>query len=75
MGAVLEYARAQRGLEALIIAVTVGNEPARQLYLSAGFVSTFVEEGYIKWEGRYYDIEWMRMGLGEGAKDVAADRR
>jgi len=63
MGAVLEYARAQRGLEALIIAVTVGNGAARQLYLSAGFVSTFVEEGYIKWEGRYYDIEWMRMNL------------
>jgi RimJ/RimL family protein N-acetyltransferase len=65
MGAVLEYARAQRGLEALIIAVTVGNEAARQLYLSAGFVSTFVEEGYIKWLGCYYDIEWMRMNLSK----------
>jgi RimJ/RimL family protein N-acetyltransferase len=65
MGALLEYARAQRGLEALIIAVTVGNEAARQLYLSAGFVSTFVEEGYIKWLGCYYDIEWMRMNLSK----------
>ncbi|MBX2997928.1 MAG: GNAT family N-acetyltransferase [Caldilineaceae bacterium] len=63
MRAILDHARSQRGLERLIIAVTVGNEAARQLYLSAGFVPTFVEEGYIKWEGRYYDIEWMRMDL------------
>jgi GNAT superfamily N-acetyltransferase len=75
MAAVLEHAQSLRGLEALIIAVAVGNEAARQLYLSTGFVPTFVEEGYIKWEGRYYDIEWMRMELGETVKDVATDRR
>jgi RimJ/RimL family protein N-acetyltransferase len=63
MDAILVHARSQRGLERLIIAVTVGNEAARQLYLAAGFVSTHVEEGYIKWDGRYYDIEWMRMDL------------
>jgi RimJ/RimL family protein N-acetyltransferase len=63
MGAILDHARAQRGLERLIIAVTVGNEAARQLYLRSGFVPTFVEEGYIKWEGRYYNIEWMRLDL------------
>lgn len=63
MTAILDHARSQRGLERLIIAVTVGNEAARQLYLRSGFVSTHVEEGYIKWGGRYYDIEWMRMDL------------
>lgn len=63
MTAILDHARSQRGLERLIIAVTVGNEAARQLYIAAGFVPTFVEEGYIKWEGRYYDIEWMQMDL------------
>ncbi len=63
MDAILDLARSQRGLERLIIAVTVGNDAARQLYLAAGFVPTYVEEGYIKWDGRYYDIEWMRMDL------------
>jgi RimJ/RimL family protein N-acetyltransferase len=63
MDAILAHARSQRGLERLIIAVTVGNEAARQLYVAAGFVPTHVEEGYIKWDGRYYDIEWMTLQL------------
>ncbi len=63
MTAILNHARSQRGLERLIIAVTVGNEAARRLYLATGFTPTFVEEGYIKWDGRYYDIEWMQMDL------------
>ncbi|MEZ4833373.1 MAG: hypothetical protein R2873_15555 [Caldilineaceae bacterium] len=50
-------------MRCLFVAVTVGNEAACQLYLAAGFVSTHVEEGYIKWDGRYYDIEWMRLDL------------
>lgn len=63
LAAILAHARTLAGLETLTIAVTVGNEAARQLYLSTGFTPVFVEEGYIKWNGRYYDIEWMRMAL------------
>jgi RimJ/RimL family protein N-acetyltransferase len=63
LAAILAHARALPGLEALIIAVTVGNETARRLYLSTGFVPTFVEQGYIKWNNRYFDIEWMRLEL------------
>ena len=59
----LSYARTMDGLEDVTLAVTVGNEPARRLYLGAGFVPYGVEPRYIKLGNRYFDIEWMILRL------------
>lgn len=61
--AVIDHARTQAGLELLTLAVTVGNDSARQLYLSAGFQPWARDAHYFKVDGVYYDIEWMRLGL------------
>jgi RimJ/RimL family protein N-acetyltransferase len=50
-------------LEELILAVTVGNVPARRLYLAAGFELSHVERRYIKVGDQYYDIEWLTLRL------------
>jgi GNAT superfamily N-acetyltransferase len=55
----LSYARTMDGLEDVTLAVTVGNNAARWLYLGAGFVPYGVEPRYIKLGNRYFDIEWM----------------
>jgi len=60
---VIEYARTIDGLEDLILAVTVGNDSARKLYLKSGFAPYGVEPRYIHVEDRYYDIEWMHLRL------------
>jgi RimJ/RimL family protein N-acetyltransferase len=52
-------ARSLPGLEELVLAVTAGNERARQLYIAAGFEPYCVEPRYIKLDGQYFDIEWM----------------
>jgi GNAT superfamily N-acetyltransferase len=44
----LSYARTMDGLEDVTLAVTVGNNAARRLYLGAGFVPFGVEPRYIK---------------------------
>jgi ribosomal protein S18 acetylase RimI-like enzyme len=59
----IEYARSLEGLEDVVLAVTVGNEAARALYVSAGFQSYSIDPRYIHMEGRYYDIEWMIIRL------------
>lgn len=59
----IAYARTLLDLEQVILAVTVGNEAARALYLTAGFTPTFVEKRYIKVDSVYYDIEWMNLHL------------
>ena len=59
----IDYARTLPDLEQVILAVTVGNEAARALYLAAGFTPTFVEKRYIKVDSVYYDIEWMILHL------------
>jgi ribosomal protein S18 acetylase RimI-like enzyme len=51
------------GLEDLILAVTVGNERARALYLAVGFTSVAVEPGYLKIGEQYFDIEWMHLSV------------
>lgn len=63
IAAVIQHARGLPDLEELVLAVTVGNEPARRFYLAAGFVPLYVEPRYIKHDGRYYDIEWMSLRL------------
>ena len=59
----LSYARTMDGLEDVTLAVTVGNDAARRLYLGAGFVPYGVEPRYIKLGNRYFDIEWMILRL------------
>jgi RimJ/RimL family protein N-acetyltransferase len=63
LGSLLALARGLEGLEDLTLAVTEGNEAARQLYLAAGFVPYGVEPRYIRVGGTYYAIEWMHMRL------------
>jgi GNAT superfamily N-acetyltransferase len=59
----LSYARTMDGLEDVTLAVTVGNNAARRLYLGAGFVPYGVEPWYIKLGNRYFDVEWMILRL------------
>lgn len=51
------------GLEDLILAVTVGNERARALYLAVGFTSVAIEPRYLKIGEQYFDIEWMNLSV------------
>lgn len=50
-------------LEEVALAVTVGNETARKLYLSVGFMPTHIEPRYIKVGSIHYDMEWMSLRL------------
>jgi ribosomal protein S18 acetylase RimI-like enzyme len=63
--AAIEHAHSLRGVEELVLAVTIGNDAARNLYLSMGFTPYALEPAYIKVGERYYDIEWLRRGVGE----------
>ena len=51
------------GLEDLILAVTVGNERARALYVAVGFTSVAIEPRYLKIGEQYFDIEWMHLSV------------
>lgn len=68
MDAVLASARTVGSLEDVVLAVTVGNESARRLYLKAGFVSYSVDPRYIKIDDRYYDIEWMILRIAKNGR-------
>ncbi len=59
----IQQARSLAGVEEVCLCVTVGNDAARQCYLVCGFVPEYVEPRYFKYEGRYYDIEWLRLPL------------
>jgi len=59
----LRRAKALSGLEEVVLAVTVGNERARQLYTSVGFVPYCLDARFICVGGRYYDIEWLALRL------------
>ena len=56
-------ARALPEVEALYLAVTVGNEAARRLYLTAGFQPHSIEPRYLKVADQYYAIEWLVLFL------------
>jgi GNAT superfamily N-acetyltransferase len=59
MSAAIDHARAMEGLEDMALAVTVGNDAARHLYIKAGFIPYSVDPRYICVDGHYFDIEWM----------------
>ncbi len=59
LDAVVTHARTVSGVEDVVLAVTVGNEHARRLYIAAGFKPYCIEPRYIKLEDQYFDIEWM----------------
>src|SRR5215475_12690348 len=59
----LARARTLEGLEDLILAVTVGNERARALYLAVGFRVVMREPRYLKIREEYFDIEWMHLSV------------
>ncbi len=51
------------GMEDVVLAVTVGNEAARHLYIQAGFKSYSIDPRYIRVGEDYFDIEWMILRL------------
>ncbi len=61
--AVVTHARSVSGVEEVVLAVTVGNELARRLYIVAGFKSYCIEPRYLKLKDQYFDIEWMVLRL------------
>ena len=63
LAACIDHARRQEGLEEVCLCITAGNEPARRAYEAFGFSADFVDPRYFKYDGRYYDLEWMRLPL------------
>lgn len=59
--AVIDHARAH--VEVIQLSVISGNEPARRLYASLGFVEYGVEKSSLKQNGRYYDEILMALDL------------
>lgn len=59
----IAHAQTLSGLEDLILAVTVGNERARALYLAVGFTSAAIEPRYLKIGEQYFAIEWMHLSV------------
>lgn len=55
----LTDARLWRGLQDIVLGVTVGNETARRLYISAGFTPYSIDPRLLKIDDRYFDVEWM----------------
>jgi ribosomal protein S18 acetylase RimI-like enzyme len=64
-------AHALSGLEDLVLAVTVGNERARALYLAVGFTSVAIEPRYLKIGEEYFAIEWMQLSVNREQSDSA----
>ncbi len=59
MQALITFAKTLPEVEEIHLAVTVGNEAARQLYVDLGFVSVSLDERALKIDGRYYHLERM----------------
>lgn len=51
------------GLEIILLAVAVGNDPARRLYESVGFEPHYVDWHALKVNGADIDLQWMRLAL------------
>ena len=59
----ISFVKTLDGVEMITLAVTVGNDTARKLYLSAGFIPFGIEPRYIRVDYTYHDIEWMILDL------------
>jgi GNAT superfamily N-acetyltransferase len=64
LAACVSRARALPEIEEVCLCITVGNDAAREAYVKFGFRPEFVAPREFKHEGRYYDIEWLRLPLG-----------
>jgi GNAT superfamily N-acetyltransferase len=62
LDAVLEIV-GEWGVSDVALGVTVGNDAARKLYTSAGFVPYGIEPRTLLVEGRFHDVEWMNLRL------------
>jgi RimJ/RimL family protein N-acetyltransferase len=64
ISACIDHAREQAGVRQIILAVTVGNYAARNLYRRNGFVTWGVDPEYLVLEdGSVHDMEWMILSL------------
>lgn len=63
IAAVVEKARAIKGLEQINLTVISQNERAKKLYESFGFVTFGSEINAIKWKGKYFDEDLMVLRL------------
>lgn len=63
LDAALNNIRARDEVMMVILAVTVGNLPARNLYRKAGFITWGVDPHYLRIGETFYDIEWMALYL------------
>ena len=61
LGATIAHARTMNGVQDISLAVTVGNNSARNLYMAAGFVPWGIQPRYINVNGQFFDIEWMML--------------
>jgi ribosomal protein S18 acetylase RimI-like enzyme len=59
MDAAMSQARSTNGLEDVNLAVTVGNDAARHIYIKSGFKPYSIDPRYLKVGDQYFDIEWM----------------
>lgn len=63
ISALIAHARTLPGVERLILGVEAGNEAARALYNSFGFVTWGIEPQAYKLDGEYWDSEMMSLSL------------
>jgi GNAT superfamily N-acetyltransferase len=70
MREIITFARMIPDVEEVHLAVTVGNETARRVYVNCGFVAHNVDARIFKIDGAYYDLEYMNLRL-YAPKDLA----
>jgi GNAT superfamily N-acetyltransferase len=63
LAACIQHARTLPAVEEVTLCITVGNEPARRVYLAFGFQPEYIEPRCFQYAGRYYDLEWFRLPL------------
>jgi ribosomal protein S18 acetylase RimI-like enzyme len=63
MEALIAHARTLDGVERLTLGVEAGNEAARALYHSLGFVTYGIEPEAYKLDGEYWDSEMMSLAV------------
>ncbi|OOC62553.1 GNAT family N-acetyltransferase [Paenibacillus ihbetae] len=63
MEELIRRAREVEGVEQINLTVVSENHPAKQLYQSIGFQTFGLERNALKFEGQYFDEEWMVLRL------------